>query len=42
MKECCKTGDVLEQSKFKKYFNWFIYLFLIGIISFVLFKQLTS
>lgn len=42
MKECCKTDDVLEQSKFKKYLKWFIYLLLMGIISFVLFKQLTS
>jgi len=41
MKECCKTGDVLEQSKFKKYFKWFIYLLLMAIISFVLFKQIT-
>jgi hypothetical protein len=40
MKECCKTGDVPKKSKFKKFVKWFVYLFLIKLLSLLLFSNL--
>lgn len=36
MKSCCKTGDSPKQNRSRKYFSWFIYMLLTGIIVFVL------
>ena len=39
MKKCCETAHSREMGKVGRYFKWFIYLMLLGIIGFLLWED---